>query len=88
MARCMHLFLFPDLTLYQMAKLIYVIKLKAFAEDKLNVANMTIYVFDRVENTLGKRRKCRLQAFSPFPTLFCKAFFFRVIKSRDCVVKN
>ena len=35
----------------------------------------------------GKRRKCWLPAFSPFPTMFSKGFFFRVIRSWDCVVK-
>ena len=29
-------------------------KLKAFAGDKLNAAEMTISSFDRVENTVGK----------------------------------
>ena len=29
-----------------------------------------------------------LPAFSPFPTMFSKAFFLRVSESRDCVVKN
>ena len=29
-------------------------KLKAFADDKLNVINMIISVFDRVENIVGK----------------------------------
>ena len=36
----------------------------------------------------GKRRKCWLPAFSPFPTMFSKGFFFRVLKSPDRVVKN
>ena len=36
----------------------------------------------------GKRRKCWWPAFSPFPTMFSKAFSFRVVKSRDCVVKG
>ena len=36
----------------------------------------------------GKRRKCWLPAFSPFPTMFSKDFFLRVVKSRDCVVKR
>ena len=27
-------------------------------------------------------------AFSPFPTMFSKDFFLRVVKSRDCVVKS
>ena len=32
--------------------------LKAFADDKFKVAKMIIFVFDRVENIVGKRRKC------------------------------
>ena len=35
-----------------------------------------------------KRRKCWLPAFSPFPAIFSRGFFFRVVKSRDCVVKS
>ena len=34
----------------------------------------------------GKKRKCWLPAFSPFPTMFSKAFFSRGVKSWDCVV--
>ena len=47
-------------------------KLKAFADDKLNVAKMTISLFDRVENTVGRGENAgnRLQAFFPFPTGF------------------
>ena len=36
----------------------------------------------------GKRRKCWLPAFSPFPTTFSKSFFLWVINCWDCVVKN
>ena len=36
----------------------------------------------------GKRIKCWFPAFSPFPTMFSKGLFFRVIKSRDCVIKG
>ena len=36
----------------------------------------------------GKKRKCWLPAFSPFPTMFSNCFFFTVVKSRDCVVKS
>ena len=35
-----------------------------------------------------KRRKCWLPAFSPFPTMFSKSPFLKVIKSRDCEVKT
>ena len=34
----------------------------------------------------GKRRKCWLPAFSPFPTMFSLAFFSTEVKSWDCVV--
>ena len=36
----------------------------------------------------GKRRKCWLPAFSPFPTMFSKGFLYRVVKSRDIVVNT
>ena len=36
------------------------------------------------ENIVGQEEN----AFSPFPTMFSKAFFFRVIKISDCVVKS
>ena len=40
-------------------KILDVTKLKAFVDDKINVAQMMISVFDRVENIVnGKRRKC------------------------------
>ena len=57
-------------------------KLKAFADDKLNVAEMKISPYDRVEKLL-KRRKWWLLAFPSFPTVFSKAFF-SVVKSLDC----
>ena len=62
-------------------------KFKAFADDKMNVTEMMISLSNRVENTVEKRRKCRLPSFSPFPTMFSKALFFRVVECRDCVVK-
>ena len=47
-----------------------------------NVAKM-ISLFDRVEHTVRKGEN----AFIPFPTVFSKAFLFRVFKSWDCVVE-
>ena len=32
--------------------------------------------FDREDNIVGKRRKCWFPAFSPFPTMFSKAYSF------------
>ena len=44
--------------------------------------------FGKSRKHCGKRRKCWLPAFSPFPTMFSKGFLFRVVKSRDYVVKT
>ena len=62
-------------------------KLKALADDKLKVAKMMIFLFDRVDNTVGNGENAGYQHFLLFP-VFCKTFFFRVIKSKDCVVKS
>ena len=59
-------------------------KLKAFADDKLNVTKMIIFVFDRAENIVGKE-KLLVQAISPFPTMFPKGFFPRAVKRCHCV---
>ena len=42
----------------------------------------------KVEKHCGKRQKCWLPVFSPFPTMFSKGFFHRVVKSWDCVVES
>ena len=68
--------------------IINVTKLKALADDKLNGAKMTISLFDRVKKNCGKRKKCWLPAFSPFPTVFSKSFSFRVVKSPDREVNS
>ena len=64
-------------------------KLKAFADDKLKVVEMIFFFSDSVEfffsdsveNTVGKGENAG-------NTVFSKYFFFRIVKSRDCVVKN
>ena len=63
-------------------------KLKTLADDKLNVAKMTNYAIDRLGNLVRKGKKCRLLAFSPFPSMFSEIFSFRVISSQDYVVKG
>ena len=63
------------LTLYQ-TKILYMTKLKAFADD------------NRVENTVGNGENVGYQHFSPVPTVFSKAVFLRVVKSWDFVVKS
>ena len=62
-------------------------QLKVFADNKLNIFKMTISLYNRVENTVGKGENADYQHFLLF-SQFSKAFFFRVVKSRDCLVKS
>ena len=50
-------------------------KLKAFADVKLNVAEMMISLFYRVKNIVGKRKNAGNQHFLLFSQCFYKAFF-------------
>ena len=63
-------------------------KLKKFEDDKINVAEMTISLSDRVENTVEKGENAGYRHLLYFPALFSEAFFFRIVKSRDCVIKS
>ena len=67
-------------------KISYWSKLKAFAEEK-NRYDQTIKIpFRKYRKHCRNRRKWWLPAFSPFPTMFSKAFFLRFVKSRDCKI--
>ena len=43
-------------------------KLKAFADNKLNIARMMTSLLDKAENSVGKRRKCWLPQCFPKPS--------------------
>ena len=51
---------------------------------KIDVREKLKVELGSVENTA----QIWLPAFSPFPTMFSKGFFLKVVKSRDCVVKS
>ena len=55
-------------------------KLKAFADDRINVAQMMISAFDRAENIVGKGENAGYQHFLLFPHCFRKASFLGVVK--------
>ena len=55
-------------------------KLKAFADDKMNVTEKLKFCFGNGRKHCGKRRKCWLPAFSPFPTMFSKGVLNSVVK--------
>ena len=50
-------------------------KLKAFADDIINIIEMIFFLPQRVEIIVGKRKYSGLQAFSPFLTMISKFFF-------------
>ena len=56
-------------------KILVFTKLKAFAEDKFNVAKMRISVFIRLENIVGKGENAGYQLFLLFPQYFFKSLF-------------
>ena len=51
--------------------------LKAFADDKFNLAKNMKYGFYRVENIVGKGENAGNQHFPPFPQCFQRCFFFQ-----------
>ena len=57
-------------------------KFKTFADNKINVAQMMISVFHRVENILGKGENAGYQHFLLFPQCFQKASFLGSLKVR------
>ena len=59
-------------------------KVKTFADNKIIVNEKLKFWFEKGTKHCGKRRKCWLPVFSPFPTMFSKALHFRIGKSRDC----
>ena len=63
-------------------------KLKAFAYSKLKVAHMIKLLLERVKVIVGKGENSAYRHFCPFPTMISKPFFFRIVKSQDCVVKG
>ena len=57
-------------------------KLKAFADDILNIATIIIYVFYGLENIVGKGENAGYQYFPPFPHCFQKLSLSGSLKVR------
>ena len=68
--------------LYQTTKFLDWSKFKAFADDKTDLTENYKFVLGKEIKHCGKRRKCCLPAFYPFPA-FSKDLSYRVIKSPD-----
>ena len=54
--------------------------LKAFADDKLNFATVTISLFGTLENTVGKEENAGYQHFLLFPQCFPKLSLLGLLK--------
>ena len=65
-------------------KIFDVTKLKAFADDKINIAQMMISVFDWLETIVGKGENAGYQHFLLFPQCFQRAYFLGSLKSGLC----
>ena len=63
-------------------KILDMTKLKAFADNKLKVVKMKIFIFDRVENTVGKGENAVYQHFLLFPLYFPKPSCLGSLKVR------
>ena len=73
---------FPD------NKILALPKFRAFADGNFTMAQVVQFFPDRVENIVGKRRKCCFPAFSSFPTMFYNSFYSRVVKTWDYFVRS
>ena len=58
-------------------KIVEVTKLKSFSDYKLNVAKMMISLFDKVQNTVGKKDNAGDQHFFLFPHTVFQSFLLQ-----------
>ena len=56
-------------------------KLKAFADDKKKCYSKIEICFVKDRKYCGKRRKCWITAFSPFPTIQSEVYLLRAVKA-------
>ena len=69
-------------------KILDLSKLKAFADENSNEFQKLSFVLGGVKNIVGKGENAGYQHFLLFPPCFHKGFLYRVVKSRDFVVKG
>ena len=69
-------------------KILHWSELKGFADDKIKVTQKLKNALERVENIVGKGENAGYWHYPLFSTMFTKCFLYRVVKSRDCVIKK
>ena len=72
----------------QTDKALYLLKLKAFADDKNEYVSRFRFCFWKGRKHGWKMRKYWLPAIFPSAVMFSKIFFSIVVKTLDCVVKS
>ena len=73
-----------SLTLYQTTNF-RLVQIESICRRQIECDRIIEIYFWKGRKHCGKRRKFWLPAFSPFPTMFSKGLFLKVVKSRDCV---
>ena len=64
------------------------LEFKAFADEKISETEKLKFVLGKLENIAGKGENAGYQHFLLFPAMFPKGFFFKIVKSQDCMVKG
>ena len=75
-------------TLSQITLILDSSKLKEFADNSFEFDENGREFSKMVENNVGKKRNCLLQAISPIPTTFSKDLYCRHVKTRACLGKS
>ena len=73
-----------ELTLSPKDKILDLTKLRAFADDKSNIAKMMMSLFDRIENTVEKGENAGCIAHTPFSYCFPKPSTLESLKVGLC----
>ena len=64
------------------------VQIQSICRQQIDINSKFETCFGTGRKHCGKKRKCWLPAFSPFPARFSKGFLPWVVKSRDCLVKG
>ena len=62
--------------------------MKVSADDNSNIAEMMIYLYDKVENIVGKGENAGYQHFLPFPDNIFQRIFSLAVITLDCMAKG
>ena len=72
--------------LFTKQQIIRLVQIESICKQQNKRNLKTAILFGKGRKHCGKRRKCWLPAFSPFPTMFSKGIFLKAVKSRNCFV--